>query len=243
MPASIRIACFQRREFRAQPEKAAETIIRDVAWADDNGADLCLFPESFLQGYPHSREAAQASALRLTDTPIRALLSQLSASRATVVVGFIEAANKAYYNSALVIREGQCLGVSHKSHPNEDGISPGGKAAVYSVGHTIFGVSICNDANYPETVGALAEQGAQIILAPLNNMLPRPTADAWRIKTARILQQRARETGCWIASADVVGADDSFKSYGCTTIIAPNGEIIEKAPENIPGAIMHTLKL
>ncbi|MCJ9428969.1 carbon-nitrogen hydrolase family protein [Kordiimonas marina] len=243
MPTDIRVACFQRREICGDPDTVVAAILKDVAWAEDNGADLCLFPESFLQGYPHSRADVHASALRLTDSPIETLLTRLGPYQPTVVVGFIEASGTAFYNSALVMRAGECLGVSRKRHPNEAGICPGEDTPLFNIGKTSFGISICNDANYPETLNRMAKGGADIILAPLNNMLPIATADTWRHKTPQILQMRAQETGCWVASADVIGTHDGYKSYGCTAIVSPDGDIIEKAPEGVPGAIIHTLAL
>ena len=72
-------------------------------------------------------------------------------------------------------------------------------------------------------------------------MLPPATAARWRQKSLDNLVDRARQTGCWIASSDVTGASDGLLSYGCTAIVAPDGRIVARVPERTEGAAVYDI--
>jgi predicted amidohydrolase len=69
-------------------------------------------------------------------------------------------------------------------------------------------------------------------------MLRPATAARWRSKSLENLQQRAIETGCWVASSDVVGEHGDKVSHGCTCILRPDGLVAERVAEGIEGAVM-----
>lgn len=56
-------------------------------------------------------------------------------------------------------------------------------------------------------------------------------AAQWHRRSIHALQARARQTGCWIVSADVTGRHGQSISYGCTVIVSPNGTIVSRARE------------
>ena len=57
-------------------------------------------------------------------------------------------------------------------------------------------------------------------------MLPVATADRWRARSVDNLVARARQTGCWVAAADVTGTAGDLISFGCTAIVAPDGKLV-----------------
>src|ERR1017187_10024819 len=73
---------------------------------------------------------------------------------------------------------------------------------------------------------------------PLNNVLPPATAQRWRERSIGNLLSRARETGCWVVSSDVVGVCGGQVSFGCTAIVSPAGEIRARVPEGRTGRIL-----
>jgi predicted amidohydrolase len=66
-------------------------------------------------------------------------------------------------------------------------------------------------------------------------MLRPQVAEKWRSKSVENLQARAKDTGCWVLSADVVGRTEEKVSYGCTCIVNPAGEIVSQVTENSEG--------
>lgn len=126
-----------------------------------------------------------------------------------------------------------------KNHPNERDFLPGEASPVFSKGPVSYGVNICFDANFPTSAMRLRDSGAQLICYPLNNMLAPATADRWRARSIGNLQDRARETGCWVASSDVVGQRGDKLSHGCTCIVNPDGVIVARVEEGVEGVAMH----
>jgi len=107
--------------------------------------------------------------------------------------------------------------------PYEEGISAGETPVTFSIpGVGEFGLSICYDMWFPETVRALAWQGAEVILHPtLTNTIDRDTELA-------IARASAATNQCYmidINSAAPLG-------NGRSIIAGPGGEVIHRAADN-----------
>jgi predicted amidohydrolase len=139
----------------------------------------------------------------------------------------------------LVIENGHVVGRYAKRHPNEPGVVAGTASPVFARGGVRYGINICNDANYPEVAGELAARGAAVICYPLNNMLSPDTAEHWRKRSVENLRSRARQTGCWIVSADVTGSHGALLSHGCTMIVRPDGTIAARVAEGAEGVAIY----
>ncbi|RYY05093.1 MAG: carbon-nitrogen hydrolase family protein, partial [Alphaproteobacteria bacterium] len=128
-----------------------------------------------------------------------------------------------------------------KAYPNEPGVIAGNDFPTFWRSGVRYGVNICNDANHPGAAQRIADQDARLILYPLNNMLRSKTADRWRKKSLANLIDRARQTGCWVASADVTGASGNLISWGCTAIVTPEGSVVARVPELNEGVAVHEI--
>lgn len=143
------------------------------------------------------------------------------------------------FNSAFVIERGRIVGNYAKAYPNEPGVIAGDDFPTFLRAGVRYGINICNDANHADAAEKIARQNADLILYPLNNMLPRETAGRWREKSLANLVDRARQTNCWIASSDVTGESNGLLSYGCTAIVAPSGEVVARVPELSEGTVIY----
>jgi predicted amidohydrolase len=225
----MRVAAFQRAP-TVDSAAAVDSVLEDLAWADAEGVDLALFPECHLVGHAYARAAVEARATSRDGALMQALLGRAGGVRATAVVGLFEQRDGRIFNTALVIAQGRVLGGYSKAHPNEEGVEPGRDFPVFE-GELRFGVNICNDANHPSTAQRLADGGARVICYPLCNVLRPAVAEQWRSLSLQNLQRRARETGCWVISADAAGRQGDRLSYGCTAVVRPDGEVAARAPE------------
>lgn len=238
MTGRTRIAAFQRRPVLDDVALVARRLREDTAWCESQGVDLALFPECYVQGYTTDRATIARRAMTVDGPAFADFLSMLPTTGVDVVVGFIERRDDGYYNSAALIGDGVVKGVYAKNHPNERDFLPGREAPVFRTAGLTFGVNICFDANFPESARRLRAQGAELICYPLNNMLAAATAATWRSRSVENLRQRAIETGCWVASSDVVGALGQQISYGCTCIVDPRGEVVARVAEGDEGVAM-----
>lgn len=168
------------------------------------------------------------------------LLAQLVGFRSTFVVGLVERHEGFVFNTAVSIRSGVILSAYRKTHLHrkEQAFDVGGGYRVFDVGAWKLGSNICYDANFPEAAAAIASQGARLICYPLNNMMPPGAADRWRSRSVENLSCRAAETGCWVASSDVVGAHGAMVCHGCTCIVRPDGQVVTRVQEGCEGVAL-----
>lgn len=212
-----------------------------LQWATIEAIDLVIFPEAFLLGHSYEFETIRSRARKASDFALAELCKRVAPYEATLVVGAFEAAQKQIFNSAFVIKRGQIAGRYSKAYPNEPGVTAGSDFPTFVRSGVRYGLNICNDANHQDAADQIACQSADLILYPLNNMLRPETAERWREKSLANLVDRARQTDCWIASADVAGASDGLLGYGCTAIIAPDGQVVARVPELSEGAVVYDI--
>lgn len=243
-PDTLRLAAFQRRARFADATGVAESILADLCRCSDEGVNLALFPECYLQGYVLDRATLAEHAIDpRKDAGFQNLLAQSASSRVTFVVGLIERSDRSIFNSVAVIHSGRIVGIYRKTrlHRKEMAFDAGEGCSVFEFGDWPFGINICYEANFSDLARNVVDQGARLLCYPINNMLPVGVADRWRQKSVDNLRHRAIETGCWIASADVVGSHSTQLSYGCTCIVAPDGTVVAHVEEGHEGVVLFDL--
>jgi len=234
----MRIGACQTPEILGDVD-AALRVVRDFALqADAAAVDLLLFPECFLQGYLVTEEHLSTYALELDSPRFDAVLTQLAPLRQMLVFGMIERTDGRYYNTAVVIAGGKVVGRYRKTFlvDGELLFTAGDRYPVFDCAGVRFGINICYDTQHPQAAAAVAAAGAQALLVPAQNMMRREKAYWWQDRHNEIRACRARETGMWLASADVTGErGDTHLGLGPTGFLNPAGEIVGQVPTGLPG--------
>lgn len=236
----MRIAAVQCLSISDNAARVEDAIVQRLRWADEEGVSLTIFPEAFLLGHSYDPETIRSRA-SASAPALAALCERVAGCRSTLLVGAFELVGEQIFNNAIVVEAGQIVGRYAKAHPNEPGVTAGSAFPTFLRAGVRYGANICNDANHPGTAKRIAEQGANLILYPLNNMLPLSTADRWREKSLTNLVERARQTGCWVSSSDVTGTSGDLMSYGCTAIVAPDGSVVARVPEMQEGVAVYEI--
>jgi predicted amidohydrolase len=237
----LRVASFQRQPLFDAPTDILERLKIDLIWCNANNVNLAVFPECYLQGYASGYATIERRAVTIDSALVKALLVTTADFELDVVLGFAEKRDSGFYNSAAIIRCGKILGIYAKSHPNEAGFKAGEDFPVFDLLGWRYGINICNDANFPEAALKISSRGANLVCYPLNNMLSLPVANKWRSKSIENLQARAIDTACWVISSDVVGAYKDKISYGCTSVVRPDGSVVMSVPEGMEGAALYDI--
>lgn len=236
----MRIAAFQRMPVFDDAATVVARIVGDLSQAQSR-VDLAVFPECHLLGHSYHPATIAARAIDVAEDRWHAILAPLAPIATTVILGSFERNADGITNSALVIERGCVVGRYAKRHPNEPGVVAGSASPVFDHQGMRYGINICNDANHANAAQRIADQGAAVICYPLDNMLPPDIAARWRSRSIENLQARARQTGCWIVSADVTGSQGPLLSHGCTMIVRPDGSIAARVAEGVEGVAIYDI--
>lgn len=210
----------------------AERILATAQQAcNQHGADMIVFPELTLTGYPPEDLLFRPSLKLRVD---RALQRILAANLDVyLVLGFPERRDEVLYNALAVIHRGQILAVYHKQRlPSYEVFDehryfkPGHAACVVDIAGSRMAFTVCEDMWDAEPVAQAKAAGAQLMVninaSPyhLNKLKDRQA----------LLQRRSGEGGFPIVYVNMVGGQDELVFDGSSMAVAANGECRRLAP-------------
>jgi len=199
---------------------------------ESHNADLIVFPELTLTGYPPEDLLLRPGLQNRVEKGLRKLKKKIKG--VAVVVGHpAGTAREELYNAASLIADGKCLATYFKQHlPNysvfdEKRYFVQGKApCVVEYKGIKFGITICEDIWFTEPTSQAADAGAEIIL----NLNASPFRQGkWQLREAE-LKQRVIETGLPIVYVNQVGGQDELVFDGCSFVLSATGEKTVRAP-------------
>ncbi len=213
----------------------AQRIRAGIVAARTQGAQLVLFPELALTGYPPEDLLLREHFLDDTAAALRELASGVEGIVA--VVGFPEHARKVY-NAAAVLGDGAVLSVYRKVHLPNYGVfdeqryfAAGHAGAVIDVGGQLVGLTVCEDLWRPgvggDPVPEEARAGARLIV----NISASPYHAGKGLEREVLFAQRAREHRAHIAFCGLVGGQDELVFDGHSFVLDPTGTTIARAAQ------------
>jgi len=224
-------------------DTALSFILSYAKLAESKGADLVCYPECFLQGYEVSAKTHEL-AIDLASSEFKDLLSQLKEILPILVIGIIEIEDSKLFNTAVVVQQGQLLGRYRKVNllkGEQEVFEAGSDYPIFDLGDITFGINICYDLNFADTLETIAKQGAELLVCPSNNMMRFQSAELWKDKHIESRVERARAANIAILSSDVTGSTKTRISYGPTAFIDKQGTVIKQLPLQKEGLLIHTL--
>jgi NAD+ synthase (glutamine-hydrolysing) len=215
----------------------AERIRAGRAAAIDAGADIVLFPELALTGYPPEDLLLREHFLADTATALHELAAETH--EAIAVVGFPERAEDVY-NSAAVLADGAVHAIYRKIYlPNygvfdeERYFQAGSGGAVIDIGEQTgsgqrVGLTVCEDIWEPGPPASdEALSGATLIL----NISASPYHAGKGMARERMFAQRARDNLAVIAFCALVGGQDELVFDGHSFVVDHTGATIARAAQ------------
>ena len=208
-----------------------EKIVDWMARARRKKADLVVFPELALTGYPPEDLLLKPSFIR---DNLRQLDQVVAASKGiAAVVGFVDL-DLDIYNAAAFMFDGELKGVYHKVYlPNygvfdeERYFHRGRECPIFEYGGVRIGVSICEDAWYPAgPVSMQAGAGAELLV----NINGSPYHKAKRVTRETMIATRAMDSRAFMAWVNLVGGQDELVFDGNSVVFGPEGQLIARAP-------------
>ncbi len=228
----MRLALCQMNATVGDIDGNARRIATGIADARAAGADLVLFPELALTGYPPEDLLLREHFLTDTGKALHTLAAQ--ARGIVAVVGFPERA-QAVYNAAAVLREGQVQTVYRKVHLPNYGVfdeqryfTAGHEGVTINVGGCRIGLTVCEDLWLPGAPAAEeAQAGAQLIV----NVSASPYHAGKGLEREQLFAQRAREHGVSIAFCGLVGGQDELVFDGHSFVLDSDGKTIARGAQ------------
>jgi NAD+ synthase (glutamine-hydrolysing) len=226
----LRIALVQMNPTVGDLAGNAAKTVDAIDAARQQDADLVVFPELTLTGYPPEDLLLKQQFVTDNLRQLQAVVPHVHGI--TAIVGFVDSA-AGIYNSAAVIHNGSIAGVHHKVHLPTYGVfdedryfQKGDKLSVFRLKGVTFGVNVCEDIWHPD--GPHRAQallgGAELII----NINASPFYAGKWLTREQMLCARASDDDAVVVYVNMVGGQDELVFDGHSLVVSPTGEILAR---------------
>jgi NAD+ synthase (glutamine-hydrolysing) len=229
----IRVAACQLNVVVGDLDGNARRIVEALRRAEDAGADVAVFPELAITGYPPEDLLLKPGFIADNIEAMEKVAAETGSCAA--VFGFVDT-GRDLLNAAAVCGNGRVLGVYHKRLlPNyavfdEQRYFASGTNALelFLIAGVRVGVSICEDAWSP--TGPIAQQaagGAELVI----NINASPYYAGRLAERERMLATRAADASCALVYVNQVGGQDELVFDGASLVLDSSGATLASAPQ------------
>ncbi|WP_210481234.1 NAD+ synthase [Naasia sp. SYSU D00948] len=246
----VRLALAQTNPIVGAFRENSDSIVEYTRRALDSGADLAVFGEMALSGYPIEDLSTRPSFLSRSREVLHDLAGRLEEEGLgdlPVIVGFPDgpfeprvnslgnAPSAIAQNCAAVLYRGELVARQAKFHlPNYSvfdeyrNFIPGDELTVLRLGDVDIALAICEDIwrdGGPVSRVSLADAG---LLVVINGSPFERDKDEQRLPLVR---RRAAETDSVVAYVNLVGGQDDLVFDGDSVVVDQSGRILARAPQ------------
>lgn len=230
MTTSLIIALAQTNQLVGDITANADAMLR---WrAEAPGADLILFPELQLIGYPPEDLVLKPALAQRAGDELLRLAEATKDGGPAMLVGTVIANRGILFNAIALLDEGEIKAVRLKRELPNYGtfdekrlFAPGPLPDVIEFRGVSIGVPICEDIWYPFVCAHLKEQGAEILLVP--NGSPYEIGKDDR-RLSQVALARVQESGLPIAYLNRVGGQDELAFDGASFVMNGDGAVVHQ---------------
>jgi NAD+ synthase (glutamine-hydrolysing) len=206
----------------------AGLIADSVKSAQAQGANLIVFPEMIVTGYPVEdlalRPSFQAASIRTVQEIAASITGDIVA-----VVGYLDQGPK---NAVAVIHDGKIRATYVKRHLPNYGVFDefrnfvaGDQSLVVRIHGVDVAVAICEDIWH--SLDSIASRTPGLLVVPNGSPFERNKDD---VRLA-LVQKRAKEIGAPVAYVNMTGGQDDLVFDGDTIVVAKDGAVIARTPQ------------
>jgi NAD+ synthase (glutamine-hydrolysing) len=208
-----------------------DRIVDRVQEARATGADLVVFPELAVTGYPPEDLLLRPAFVRAARRTLDEVAAACTGITALVGCPLFESD---LFNACAVCAEGRIAGVYHKQFLPNYGVfdehryfAEGRRLLLLRMGDVLVGPTICEDVWQPgPPATALALAGAQLVV----NLSASPFHVGKAEDREEMLVTRARDNACYVAFCNLVGGQDELVFDGHSVVLDHEGEVLARAP-------------
>jgi NAD+ synthase (glutamine-hydrolysing) len=229
-PRTIRIALAQMGLTVGDLHGNADRIIEWIDRARSAEADVVVFPELALTGYPPEDLLLKPSFIRENLSQLQRIVATTSGIAA--VIGFVDLGLD-IYNAAAFAADGELRSIYHKFYlPNygvfdeERYFRRGATCPIIEYAGVRIGLSICEDAWYPTgPISVQAQHGVDLAI----NINGSPYHFGKRAARETMIATRAMDSRSFVAWVNHVGGQDELVFDGNSVLFGPEGQVIAHA--------------
>ena len=227
----MRLALVQTNPTVGDLEGNRALILERLEEAKGAGADLVVFPELAVTGYPPEDLLLRPGFVRAAEESLTAIATAAHGVVALVGTPFLE---RDLYNACAVCADGEVKAFVKKRFLPNYGVfdemryfAPGDELCMFKHGDVIVGVTVCEDMWQPGSPATdLALAGAQLLVnvsaSPFHLGKDREREEMFRI--------RARDNAAYVAFCNAVGGQDELLFDGHSVVLDDEGAVLARAP-------------
>ncbi len=196
------------------------------------GADLIVFPELFLNGYPPEDLVLKPAFQEATHRALDALAKECS-DGPQILIGTIWREDGKLYNAVALLAEGKVSTVRLKADLPNYGVfdekrvfAAGPMPGPLSVKGVRIGVPICEDIWGEEVVETLVETGAEILVSPNGSPFDWPKPD----RRMNVAVARVTESGLPLVYLNQIGGQDELVFDGASFVLNADRSLAAQLP-------------
>jgi len=206
----------------------AGLIAAAVTAAKEASANLIVFPEMIVTGYPVEdlalRPSFQAASIRSIQEIAASITGDIVA-----VVGYLDQGPK---NAVAVIHDGKIRATYVKRHLPNYGVFDefrnfvaGDQSLVVRIHGVDVAVAICEDIWH--SLDSIASRTPGLLVVPNGSPFERNKDDA----RLALVQKRAKEIGAPVAYVNMTGGQDDLVFDGDTIVVSKDGSVLARTPQ------------
>ena len=227
----MRLALAQINAVVGDLEGNRERILAALTDARGENADIVLFPELVVTGYPPEDLLLRPAFVRAAEDSLRAIAAETRGLTALVGTPWFD---RDLFNACAVCSEGEVKALYRKRFlPNygvfdEDRYFASGRDLILlRHGEILVGPTICEDIWQPGPPATdLALGGAELLV----NLSASPYFVGKAEDREEMLVTRARDNSAYLAFCNLVGGQDELVFDGHSVVLDDEGEVLARAP-------------
>jgi NAD+ synthase (glutamine-hydrolysing) len=226
----MRLALAQINSVVGDIDGNAARVVEWLGRAREGNADLVLFPELCVTGYPAEDLLLRPGFVRAARRAVEEIASATHGVTALVGAPHLDTD---LFNACFVLAHGEVQCVYRKRYLPNYGVfdedryfAPGNDLYLLRFGDVIVGPTICEDVWQPGPPATdLALAGAQLIA----NISASPFHVGKDREREEMLRVRARDNSCFFALCNAVGGQDELIFDGHSVVLDDEGEVLARA--------------